>query len=66
MTTYAITSVTGRFGRVAVKELAQLVPATDIVALARNTEKAAVLVRDCPGGRLYPTGRTGAVIARSG
>lgn len=44
MTTYAITSVTGRFGRVAVKELAQLVPATDIVALARNTDKAAALV----------------------
>jgi NAD(P)H dehydrogenase (quinone) len=44
MTTYAVTGVTGRFGRVAVKTLAELVPAENIVALARNTEKAAEIV----------------------
>ncbi|BAP86278.1 NmrA family protein [Paucilactobacillus hokkaidonensis JCM 18461] len=37
---YAITGVTGNFGTTALKTLAQLVPATDIVALARNVEKA--------------------------
>ncbi len=44
MTTYAITGVTGHFGQAAVKVLAQLVPANDIVALARNTEKAQGIV----------------------
>lgn len=47
MTTYAITGVTGHFGQTAIKVLAQLVPAEELVALARNTQKAAALV---PGG----------------
>lgn len=46
MTTYAITGVTGHFGQNALKELAKLVPATDIVALARNTKKAQQIVPD--------------------
>ncbi|WP_461242835.1 NAD(P)H-binding protein [Secundilactobacillus muriivasis] len=40
MTTYAVTGVTGKFGSVAVKVLAGLVPASNIIALARNVEKA--------------------------
>lgn len=40
MTTYAVTGVTGKFGSVAVKVLAGLVPANNIIALARNVEKA--------------------------
>ncbi|MFC6175215.1 NAD(P)H-binding protein [Companilactobacillus huachuanensis] len=41
MTKYAITGVTGHFGKNAIQELAKLVSPTDIIALARNTEKAA-------------------------
>lgn len=41
MTTYAVTGVTGKFGARALATLAKLVPADQIVALARNTEKAA-------------------------
>ena len=41
---YAITAVTGRFGQVAVHELAKLVPASDIIGLARNVEKAQKMV----------------------
>lgn len=37
---YAITSTTGKFGQAAVKNLTQLVPASEIIALARNVEKA--------------------------
>ncbi|MFC6170828.1 NAD(P)H-binding protein [Loigolactobacillus jiayinensis] len=37
---YAITGATGKFGTSALQALAKLVPATDIVALARNVEKA--------------------------
>lgn len=44
MTKYALTGVTGHFGQTAVKKLAELVPANDIVALARNTAKAEELV----------------------
>lgn len=45
MTTYAITAVTGRFGRVAVKALkARLQPGDALIALARNLEKAAKVV----------------------
>lgn len=44
MTTYAITGVTGHFGRTAIKTLAKHVPAEQIVALARNTERAAAIV----------------------
>jgi len=44
MTTFAITGVTGHFGQTAIKTLAKLVPAEQIVALARNTEKAAAIV----------------------
>lgn len=44
MTTFAITGVTGNFGRTAIKHLAQLVPANQIIALARNTEKAQEVV----------------------
>ncbi|ERL65853.1 NAD(P)H-binding protein [Schleiferilactobacillus shenzhenensis] len=44
MTTYAVTGVTGKFGGAAMGYLAQLVPAANIVGLARNTEKAAALV----------------------
>lgn len=41
---YAITAVTGCFGQVAMKTLADLVPAEQIIGLARNTEKAAKMV----------------------
>lgn len=44
MTTYAITGVTGHFGQTAIKVLAQLAPTDQLVALARNTQKAAALV----------------------
>ncbi|KRM72241.1 NAD(P)H-binding protein [Lacticaseibacillus brantae] len=37
---YAISGATGRFGQTAIKTLIQTVPAADIVALARNTDKA--------------------------
>ena len=37
---YAITAVTGRFGQVAMKTLADLVPAEQIIGLARNHSKA--------------------------
>lgn len=44
MTTYAVTGATGHLGRLAVAELlARGVPATDVVALARNPDKAADL-----------------------
>ena len=44
MTTYAITGSTGHLGRLVVQELlARGVPATDVVALARNPQKAAAL-----------------------
>jgi len=46
MTTYAITGTTGKFGQAALKTLVSLVPATDIVALARNTDNAATIVPD--------------------
>ncbi len=44
MTKYAITGSTGHFGQNALKELVKLVPATDIIALARNTKKAKDMV----------------------
>lgn len=44
MTKYALTGVTGNFGRKAVEELVKLVPAEDVVALARNTDKAEKIV----------------------
>ncbi|WP_461215703.1 NAD(P)H-binding protein [Lacticaseibacillus sp. GG6-2] len=45
MTTYAVTAVTGRFGQVAVRELAKrLQPGDALIALARNVDKAAKLV----------------------
>ena len=44
MTKYAITGVTGHFGSNAIKELVKVVPAEDIVALARNTKKAEAIV----------------------
>ena len=44
MTKYAITGVTGHFGQNAVKKLVELVPTTDVVALARNTQKAQAIV----------------------
>lgn len=44
MTKYALTGVTGHFGSNAVQELAKLVAPTDIIALARNTQKAASIV----------------------
>lgn len=44
MTKYAITGVTGHFGSNAIKELIKLVPAEEIVALARNTKKAEAIV----------------------
>lgn len=40
MTTYAITGATGHFGSRAIQTLTQLVPANEIVAIARNVEKA--------------------------
>lgn len=45
MTTYAITSVTGRFGQVAIKQLNQLInPDDQIIGLARNVSKAKTMV----------------------
>lgn len=44
MTKYAITGVTGHCGQNAIKELVKLIPATDVVALARNTKKAETMV----------------------
>lgn len=44
LTNYAITGVTGRFGRAALKTLIDLVPADHIIALARNVEKAKTMV----------------------
>lgn len=44
MTTYALTGVTGRFGRTAVKRLVELVGSENVVALARNVERAKKLV----------------------
>lgn len=44
MTKYALTGVTGHFGQNAIQELAKLVSPTDIIALARNTQKAATIV----------------------
>lgn len=44
MTTYAVTGATGHFGQTALKTLAGLVPAANIIALARNTKKAETLV----------------------
>lgn len=44
MTKYAITGATGHFGQNALKKLVELVPATDIVALARNIQKAQATV----------------------
>ena len=41
---YAITTATGKFGRVAVQHLAELVPVNDIIALARNVDKAKTLL----------------------
>ncbi|NHC16548.1 NAD(P)H-binding protein, partial [Motilibacter deserti] len=44
MTTYAVTAATGHLGRLAVAELLRRgVPASDVVAVARNPEKAADL-----------------------
>lgn len=40
MTTYALTAATGHFGQAAVKQLVALVGAENVVALARNVEKA--------------------------
>lgn len=40
MTTYAITGATGHFGQRAIQYLAAKVPASEILALARNVEKA--------------------------
>lgn len=44
MTTYGVTGSTGHFGQNAIKELAKLVPAGNIIALARNTQKAEQIV----------------------
>lgn len=44
MTKYAITGVTGTFGGNAIKELVKLISTNDIVALARNIEKAKTMV----------------------
>jgi len=44
MTKYAVTGATGHFGQNALKELVKLVPATDVIALARNTQKAESMV----------------------
>lgn len=44
MTTYAITGVTGRFGKIAVNYLTEIVGASHVVALARNTERAKKIV----------------------
>ncbi|KRN18755.1 NAD(P)H-binding protein [Lacticaseibacillus camelliae] len=43
MTTYAVTGATGRFGQRALQYLAAKISTSDIVALARNTEKAKTL-----------------------
>lgn len=40
MTTYALTAATGHFGQTAVKQLVALVGAENVVALARNVDKA--------------------------
>lgn len=44
MTKYAVTGATGHFGQNAIKELVKLVPATDVIALARNVERAKQVV----------------------
>lgn len=44
MTTYGITGVTGHFGKNALEQLAKLVPTDNIIALARNTQKAEQIV----------------------
>lgn len=44
MTKYAVTGATGHFGRNALKELVKLVSPSDIVALARNVERAKEIV----------------------
>lgn len=44
MTTFAVTGATGSFGRLALAHLAATIPAAQIVAIARNAEKAADLV----------------------
>lgn len=44
MTTYAVTGVTGKFGKRALATLVQLVPDAHIIALARNIDKASKLV----------------------
>ncbi|GAX00380.1 NAD(P)H-binding protein [Secundilactobacillus silagei] len=44
MTTYAVTASTGRFGQQALKQLVTKVASSDVVALARNVEKAKKLV----------------------
>ncbi|WP_054680517.1 NAD(P)H-binding protein [Lacticaseibacillus sharpeae] len=44
MTTYALTGVTGHFGQTAIQVLTKMVPTANIIALARNTEKAQSLV----------------------
>ncbi len=46
MMKYAVTGSTGRFGRTVIKTLLETVPASDIIALARDTEKAADLLPD--------------------
>lgn len=46
MTKYALTGVTGHFVQNAVKELVKLVPAEDVIALARDTKKAQQIVPD--------------------
>ena len=43
---YGITAATGHFGQVAVKELVGLVGADNVVAIARNLEKAKQLLPD--------------------
>lgn len=44
MTTYAVTGVTGHFGQAALTQLATKVDPGDIIALARNVDKATKLV----------------------
>ena len=43
---YGITAATGHFGQVAVKKLVGLVGADNVVAIARNLEKAKQLLPD--------------------
>lgn len=43
---YAITGSTGRFGQTVIKTLLETVPAQDIIALARDTDKAAAILPD--------------------